>query len=316
MPKILIVCSRYPTREHPYHNVFIKEQVDAVRDVDKDFDFNIFQINRNYRQSNYLLAIQKLRVLARQRKYDLLHAHYGLSGLTCIWQKVLPVVVTFHGSDISVRYSRLYADLVLKYVTDFRIYVNVQHWRMMHEFENSAVLPCGVDLNVFYPINKEQARAELGWSGRTRYVIFPSEFDRVEKNSDTAIEVINALHKEDVELIELKGYTRLEVNRVLNAADLLLMTSLSEGSPQVVKEAMACNLPIVSTDVGDVKSIIENTQGCFLTSFAVADIVRATEAALAYEGRTNGREKIERFDNRSVARKLISIYQQVLNDQA
>ena len=122
------------------------------------------------------------------------------------------------------------------------------------------------------------------------------------------IEKIN----KDIRLIELKGYSRQEVNLLMNACDVALMTSLMEGSPQFIKEAMACNCPIVSTNVGSVEEIYNNADACFLTSFNPEDVSDKLKLALEFGSKTNGRDKIAYLENQIIAEKIISIYQSVL----
>ena len=125
-----------------------------------------------------------------------------------------------------------------------------------------------------------------------------------------AKKAIDLIQYENVELIELKNYSRREVNLLLNAVDLALMTSITEGSPQFIKEAMACNCPIVSTNVGDVDEVIKNTDGCYIASDNAADISVKIIQALKFGKRTNGRSQIDHFDNKIISSKIIKIYQQ------
>ena len=122
-----------------------------------------------------------------------------------------------------------------------------------------------------------------------------------------------SLVDKDINLIELRWYNREKVNLIMNAVDLLLVTSHSETGPLVVKEAMACNCPIVSTDVGDVKSIIGGTEGCYITTYDPEDVAYKIKRALDFGKRTNGREKIKHFDLNIIARKIIRVYEKVLN---
>lgn len=312
MPNILIICSRYPTIIQPQRNIFIKEQIEAVRKLDSTFHFDVFQINRNSRKINYLTAVLRLRSIIKQKTYNLFHAHYGLSALSSVWQKRIPVIATYHGSDINTNYSRFCIKWIIQQKTTFNIFVNQKHSRLMKNPKNSMVIPCGVDLDIFHPLDKNYARAKLGWSSKKKYIVFPSEFKRFEKNSSMAKKAIAHLGDNNVNLIELKGYTRNEVNYILNASDLLLMTSISEGSPQTIKEAMACNLPIVSTDVGDVREVIGNTEGCFITTCRLENVVEKIQMALDFNKRTNGHKNINHLDINNVAEKIISVYKYVL----
>ena len=102
----------------------------------------------------------------------------------------------------------------------------------------------------------------------------------------------------------------------LNAADALVLTSLWEGSPNVIKEAMACNLPIVSTDVGDVKEVIGDTEGCYITSYEPSDVAGKIKLALDFGKRTNGREKIKHLEINTIAKRIIDVYNEVLQKKS
>jgi len=140
--------------------------------------------------------------------------------------------------------------------------------------------------------------------------LFAGAFDNWVKNSKLAIESV--MNISDTELLELKGYNRNQVSLLMNACDVILITSFSEGSPQVIKEAMACNLPIVSTDVGDVKEVIGNTEGCYITSFDPKDVAEKIKMALDFGKRTNGRENIKHLEINIIAKRIIKLYNKVL----
>ncbi len=142
-------------------------------------------------------------------------------------------------------------------------------------------------------------------------MLFPSYFENPVKNRALAENAINILN-EDIVLLELKNKSRAEVSRIINSVDVLLLTSFSEGSPQVIKEAMACNCPIVATNVGDIKEVIGETEGCYITSFDCHDVAEKLKMALTFGKRTNGREKIKRFDNKIVASTIYNVYKEVL----
>ena len=120
---------------------------------------------------------------------------------------------------------------------------------------------------------------------------------------------------DQVELLELKGFNREEVTLLMCAADAFLMTSFTQGSPQVIKEAMACGCPIVSVDVGDVKERIEGVEGCLLTQTRISrELMVLLQKAMAFKGKTKGREKIVSagLDNRNVVEKLMKVYQEII----
>ena len=151
----------------------------------------------------------------------------------------------------------------------------------------------------------------MGLGDGKQYVLFAGAFDNSIKNAPLAQGAVALLN--DVELLELKGYTRGQVATLMQAVDAFLMTSLSEGSPQVIKEAMVCGCPIVSVDVGDVREITEGVEGCFISERDPQALAAALQSALAFNRRTTGRTRIiERgLTNDRIATRLIEIYQSI-----
>ena len=160
-------------------------------------------------------------------------------------------------------------------------------------------------------MDQKDARFFLNMDLNKKYVLFSSRFDRKEKNADLALSAINLLQDINIELIELKDIPDENINILFNACDLGLLTSIMEGSPQFIKEAMACNLPIVSTNVGDVKDVFNDTEGCFISLFNPEDVAEKIKMALDFGKRTNGRNKITNYNNHIIASKVISIYQKI-----
>jgi teichuronic acid biosynthesis glycosyltransferase TuaC len=183
--------------------------------------------------------------------------------------------------------------------------------KFIYENDRDFIIPCGIDLEIFQSIDMKIAREELSFMPDKKYILFSSGFDNQVKNSPLAFSAVEKIELK-CELIELKNKSREEVNLLLNACDLLLLTSFSEGSPQIIKEAMACNCPIVATDVGDIKEVIGKTDGCFITSFEPEDVAEKIGIALKFDKRTYGREKIKNFNNKLVAEKVYSVYKKVV----
>jgi len=313
MTKILVICSGYPTKSHPYRNIFIKEQIDSIKSIDPSFNFEFIFTNPNRKKSDYLRAIFKIKSIAKRRQYDLIHAYYGLSAFSAIWQKEIPVLVTYTGCDINAWYNRLYAKNFILPSSAYNIFVNNKQRHLVNNPANSKVIPWGIDFSHFYPIYKNIARANLNLAKDKIYILFSSSYSRKEKNAFLAKKALRLFNNTYIEMIEFKNRTREECLYLFNAADVLLMTSIREGSPQVIKEAMACNLPIVSTDVGDVKEVIDNTEGCYLTSFHPQSVAEKIQLALKFGKKTNGRENIKNLDIKNIARKVIAVYEFILN---
>ena len=308
--KVLIVCSGNVEEFNLIlHHAFIYEQIEAVR---KNFniEYDVFNI-KGKGILGYLNNLSRLRNKIKTFDPDVVHAHFGLSGLLAGLQRKSPVVTTFHGSDINLSSVQPFSRIAAK-LCKHNIFVSSKIHKKIGINNKSSVIPCGVNLEIFYPIKMKTAREKLNMEMEKKYILFGSHFRRVEKNSSLAFSAMNLL-KMDCELIELDNRSREEVNLLLNACNLLLLTSTSEGSPQVIKEAMACNRPIVATDVGDIKELIGDTEGCYLTSFDPHDVAKKIKLALQFETSLNASERIKDFDNNIIAKKIFNIYQRVIS---
>jgi glycosyltransferase involved in cell wall biosynthesis len=184
--------------------------------------------------------------------FDLVHANYGLTAPPAVIQPTLPVVLTLWGSDVLGRYGRL-----SRYCARFAEEVVVMSEEMAGRIDREChVIPHGIDLALFRPLPQSAARHELGWDADARYVLFPYDPSRAVKNFDRAERVVELARERIDEPIELATAGGIDHDRIplyMNAADAMLLTSVREGSPNTVKEAMACNLPVVATDVGDLR---------------------------------------------------------------
>jgi len=301
--KILIVCSG----NNPYRiNPFIKEQAESLNNHGIDIDYFLIK-GKGF--LGYLSNLPKLRKTIKSKKIDLVHAHYGLSGMLAILQRIRPVTITFHGSDINIRKNKIISKIAMKFSTH-NIFVEKSLIKKIRAKKNYTLLSCGVNLDENLPMDKKFCRKQLGLNLESKFALFSSSFDKKVKNYQLAKKAIDLVG--GVELLELKGYNRKEVNMLMNACDLLLVTSFSETGPLVVKEAMACNCPIVTTDVGDVREVIGNTNGCYITSYDPKDVANKIKKTLEFRGKTNGREKATHLDINNVAKEIINIYRKVI----
>lgn len=308
---------------------FIREQVGALREQGCECEYYYV---KGKGIMGYLRAIPGLRKMIREWKPDVVHAHYGLSCLlTNMATRRVPVVSTYHGSDINLPKVRSFSKMAMR-LSAWNIFVSKRNMALagVVEGKKASLVPCGISLSEDQLQTRETARTALGWRADKKRLLFAGAFDVEVKNPELAMDVIASLNDKmsrdkslneplalnDVELIELKGYTREEVNRLMCACDCLLMTSKTEGSPQVIKEAMACGCPIVSVDVGDVAERTEGVDGCFVVkSREPREIAATIEKAIAFEGKTNGREKIIEYGltNELVAKQIIKIYEDIIN---
>jgi glycosyltransferase involved in cell wall biosynthesis len=307
--KILIVCSATNQQIAP----FIKEQADSLLACGQTVEFYLI---RKKGVKGYLHALPGLKSTIAEFRPDIIHAHYGLSGLLANLQRKVPVVTTFHGSDINDPRVFRWSKWTIR-LSRYAIFVSRQAVEIAKPRRHYAVLPCGVNMSRFCPVEKKMARQQLGWNDKDVYVLFAGTREVEVKNYPLARQAVQNIP--EAQLVELKGFGREEVNLALNAADVALMTSFTEGSPQFIKEAMACNCPIVSTDVGDVKQLTKSVEGCYITSFEVKSVASGLQDALRFasgRGRTEGREKIAQSgltDDR-VATELIGIYQRCVHN--
>lgn len=301
--KILIVARCKNGQYAP----FIMEQVLALRGLGVECHF--FPVTKKGLWG-YLRHLNLLRRTIRSTRPDLIHAHYGLSGLLANLQRQVPVVTTYHGSDINDWRVRPLSRLSIR-LSSFNVFVSRRTMDIISPKDKYALIPCGVNLNDYPAMDKGQARLWMNLDPERKYILFSGAFDNPVKNASLAQRAVSLVGDEP-SLIELKGYSRSQVAALMYAVDALVMTSHTEGSPQVIKEALACGCPIVSVDVGDVAELISGLEGCFLVREAsVPAVADALKTALSFHGRTTGRERIvERgLTNDRTALKLMRIYQ-------
>jgi len=311
--KILIVCSG----NQGYISPFIKEQADALAALNNEV--SIFPIVGKGAYG-YLKNLSKFKRKIDEFLPDIIHAHYGYSGLlSSLANKRIPLIITFHGNDINPmsrddkknNFNRFLSKIAAS-TSDHSIFVNADFIEKINiKSLNYSIIPCHVDLKIFSPIEKITARNQLRFSKDEIYILFSSAFNNPIKNFPLAYRAIKILG--NVNIIELKGYSRHEVNLLFNACDIALLTSINEGSPQFIKEAMACNCPIVATDVGDIKQIISGVEGCFITSFETTDVIDKIKQAINFvkkNSRTRGRERIIDLglDSENIIKKIINVY--------
>lgn len=290
-------------------STFITEQAESIRSLGIAVDF--FMI-KGHGIIGYLRNLSALGEKIRSKHYDLIHAHYGLTGMLCVLLKKLPVVTTFHGSDIYWSRHRYFSKIAHS-LSSACIFVSTAMTKMVPEKIKDSFIPCGVDLNIFAPQDFYESRKKLGISKNEKIVLFCSSFDRWEKNSELAFDAINNLPGPKPRMVELNGMDRESVALWMNASNLLLMTSMWEGSPQVVKEALSCGLPVVTVDVGDVKKQIGQTAGCHIVDKNPGDIAGAVNTVLGHHGlRVDWTSKGWSLDD--IASKIVNVYKNVLGN--
>ena len=291
---------------------FIVEQGEAIRKCGVDVDY--FAVGGKGLLS-YFTARKALMKKIKEFQPDLIHAHYGLSGITAVLQGKVPVVTTFHNGE-TLSFSSNILSSLFSLRTKFMVYVaqHIYDLAYLKRKKNYVILPCGIDLNDCVITDKEIARKELGFLPDKKYILFGGAFANLRKNYPLLKEGIELLKRDDIEVLEMKGLSRLQISKILSACDLFALPTKSEGSPHALKEAMACNCPIIATDVADIKHLLGDVEGHYLCSFDPKDVAVKVEKALAFNSRTKGRERIIELGltNDLVAKKLVEIYKTII----
>lgn len=321
--RILYVTSEWPTDFQPWAVPFLVSQVNALRK--NGIDVEVFPFRGQRKFGNYIGIYRQLHKKIRNGNYDLVHAHWGHSGFLASLPKRIPLVVTFHGSDLygiymenghyhPISYPLRLAMQWVAFTADQIILVSERMRRFIfrHDFQ---VIPVGIDLELFRPIPQEVARQQLGWELNRTVVLFVGSPANPVKRYWLAQKVVESLPKTaDVELVTVTNKPPAMIPVFLNAADALLITSKHEGSPTIVKEAMACCLPIVSIDVGDVRERLEKVTGCAVSnSQNPIDIARQLESVLGRRERTNGWIMAQALDTNRLAQQQIGVYERALS---
>ncbi len=306
--KILFVCSGNAENfSLEKDQAFIYDQIKAIEDLHHDIQFEIFALKRKG-LVGYMHEFGKLMDIIHQFKPNIIHAHGGHIGFLCIFQRKVPVVITFHGSDINKIPNRFISFMAALFSASC-IFVS-KNLKKKLPFIRGEIIPCGVDLSIFYPINSKEAKKQLGMNPDQKYILFPSSFDNEIKNFPLAQSVMHNFP--DYQLMEISNRTRKEVNLLLNGSEALLMTSFSEGSPQTIKEALACNVRIVSVDVGDVREQLKEVDGCFCCQYNQEELTEKLKKSLAAPRPTKGRKRAENYSNIKIAETIYAIYNQIL----
>ena len=243
--------------------------------------------------------------------YDLVHANYGLTAPHAVAQVRLPVVVSLWGSDLAGRYGH-----VSRFASRFADAVVVMSEAMAADLGRDChVVPHGVDLDVFRPEPTDEARERLGWRDDAHHVLFPYPEGRAVKDYPRAERVVGAAREQvagDLVLQTVSGVAHEDMSTYFNAADALLLTSRREGSPNVVKEALACDLPVVSTDVGDVRERVAGVAGSRVTD-ADDELAAGVAEAVGVDPAPEAREAARRVGKERCTERLLDVYRSVLD---
>ncbi len=311
--KVLVLTNMYPTPEYASFGTFVEEQVQSLRQEGVEVD--VLFVNGVKNKLNYLWGFPRLWARLLTNRYDLIHAHYVFSGVIARAQFLYPVVLTHHGSQVFQTWQASLCRMITP-LMDQAVVVSPE-MKEKGRLSQVQVIPCGINFDLFKPIPRGQAREELNLPQDKKLVLFAGEYFRAIKRFDIVQQSIELLKEKDpdVELVLVSKKPLPVVPKYMSACDALVLVSDGEGSPQVIKEAMACNLPIVSVPAGDVPQVIGGTEGCYLCSQDPQDVAEKLELALQWGKRTDGREKIRHMEIGAISRRIISLYEDLIREK-
>lgn len=322
--RVLMVTSEWPAPGLNLTAHFIKRQADFLTAAGVDVEVFPFKGAKN--PLNYVNAWWCLQRKLRKNSYDLIHAQFGQSGLLAL-PKRTPMVVTFRGSDLlgtvsdrtgrHLRASRIHQFLsrVVAATADEVIVVSEHMKSQLSSSIQAHVIPSGIDFDFFRRTEKNVARQRLGLPLNEKLVLFVGRPTQARKRcylAEQAVEILN--QKTPAKLIVAWRVPHTDIPLYMSACDALVFTSMQEGSPNVVKEALACDLPVVSVPVGDVAERLEGIDGCELCADERPEtIAAALNRVLTRGGRVAGREAVKGLDENVTTARVLNIYKSVLS---
>ncbi len=311
--RVLVLTNMYPSPENPTYGIFVREQVEDLQGLGVHVD--VLAIAGHRSRLNYARAALDLRRKLRSRRFDLVHAHYGLSGAVALGQIRVPLVTTFHGSDAYIWWQRIISYVVARRATP--IFVSESCARALG-FAAGTILPAGVNTAAFTPIPRSEARSALGWDETRPYVLFPGARNVSIKRFDLFEQVVGLTRQEipNLEAVCLEDFERPVVPVVMNAVNATLLTSDDEGSPVTVRESLACLTPVVSVAVGDVPEVIARLPGCSVGTREPTDLAERLLAALSSPRSQALRDRAEDYSRQKIAERLLAVYEDTLKRRA
>lgn len=314
--RVLVLTNIYPTPESPAAAPSVKYQIEALKSL--GVDITLWYIRQGHSASYLAMALKVFLLNFQRKKYDLIHAFFGHSGLLACLQFRYPVVVTFLGSDLLGglggldkpnakdgwigRFAARFVDAVI---------TMSEEMKRVSKRDDAVVIPFGIDTNIFTPIPTLEARQQLGLPLERKIALFPWNPARAEKRFSFARDAVNLLNAQgkNVELIAIYNKQREDVIRFMSASDVMILSSAHEGAPVAVREALACNLPIISVDVGDVKDLIDGVNHCYICERTPQDMADKIQKVLDANHRSNGRIKMQALSIYHSAERVKQVYQ-------
>lgn len=305
--RVLVVTNMYPSEEHPALGRFVRDQVESLRRID-GLEVELFAFAGGGAGA-YARAARQLRARFRRARFDVVHAHYGLTGWPARALRGAPLVVTFHGTDLGhPQAGRLSRALLPLLTLPATVSASLARDRLSGAGTRRrvAVLPCGVDLDRFTKGDRRAARERLGLDPAGRYLLFPADPARPEKRADRARELAEAA---TATLLTYDATHPDDVPDHVNAANAVVVTSEREGFGLAALEALACDVPVLATDVGVAPLALAGVPGTLCAPFDLYAWLAAARPHLdAPDPRVPGRARAQLFGRDRMARRVAAAY--------
>jgi teichuronic acid biosynthesis glycosyltransferase TuaC len=313
--RVLVVTNLFPTARRPALGPFVRDQVDALREL-SGAELELHSFDPGGGIAPYVRETLALARKFRGRRFDVVHAHYGLTGACSLAVRRGTHVTTFHGDDLRLRKTRPIAKLVTRLI-DLPATVSANLARSEARTlgrpgvgRRVAVLPCGLSLERLRPIDRREARAQLGLDHDRRYLLFPAHPSRPEKRYDRARELAEAA---GVELLHYEDTPPDRVPLMVNAANAVVVASEREGFGLAPLEALACDVPVLATDVGIAPLALAGIEGTLCAPYDRGRWLEALAPHLeADDPRVEGRARAELFGSRRMAERVLFAYRDLL----
>ena len=315
--RIIVLTNNWPTVEDPWVTPGLRDQVEALRGQGIEIDLWIIRHGKPLSYLRYFLKCCLLNF--KPSRYDLMHAYYGHSGLFALFQRKYPLLITFLGSDLMTppTSKRYYNTIIGRIAVRFAhsVIVMTEEMKIASGRDDAIVIPFGVNSKIFFPVARKEARRQLGISEDEKIILFPWNPARQVKRFDLAEKAIEIVRQSGfpVRLYPVFNEQRDKLALLMNAADVMVMLSDHEGSPVAVREALACDLPIVSVDAGDVWQLISDVQNCYCCQREPADIAAKIQMVLLSGQRSDGHKKTATMDVAWSAHQVMDVYQKIIN---
>jgi teichuronic acid biosynthesis glycosyltransferase TuaC len=319
--RVLMITCEWPNEKQPFGAPFIVRQVEFLRNAGVDIDVFFFRGAQS--PVNYSRAWLQVRRKLRRGPYDLVHAQWAQSALLAL-PTALPLVVTFRGGEsegivgpdgtytMRGRILQLVGSIIARRADELMIVSS--HYRKFLPSREFHVVPSGLNFARLPLMPQAEARRQLKLPSEKRLVLFVGDPDEARKRLAHARDIVSRLPRDlDAELVVAWNVPHDRIPIYMNACDALLFTSMYEGSPNVVKESLACNLPIVSTAVGDVPERLKGVDGCVVCWDESSEhMAEALARVLERRQRTNGRNSVLELDETRLAQRTIAVYRRAV----